>query len=192
MMKRVILLMIMLLISMSAFAKSYKSYSVSYPVRGYYSTYSSSSDSWKPQESGLLIPILISVLAVFTVEGFAIWRLNKKLLDEFEYDIFSPGKLLLFGVQTLSLIILALGGTFGRLTALDIAFGLGFVGIILGVQFWMDKSNTNLKYAIILLFVRLTASFCVVIIVVILIALLYLWLMGTGGGGRREDEDDRR
>jgi len=184
-MKRVILLIMMLLISMPAFARSYW---VSYPVsRGYYSTYSSSYSSSQTQESKLLIPILIIGLAVLVVEGFAIWYLDKKLFGEFGYDILSTGKLFLFGVQTLPMIILVLKGMFYGFVASDIAFGLGFIGIIAGIQFYMDKRNTNLKYATILLFVRLVASLCVVIIVIILIALLYLWLLGTGGG-RKEDE----
>jgi len=157
----------------------------------YYPAYSSSQagrGEYVTEESKLLIPILIIGLAVLVVEGFAIWYLNKKLFGEFGYDIFSPGKLFLFGVQTLPMIILVLKGMFYGFVASDIAFGLGFIGIIAGIQFYMDKRNTNLKYATILLFVRLVASLCVVIIVIILIALLYLWLLGTGGGGRKEDE----
>ena len=129
-----------------------------------------------------LIPLLIVGLAILVVEVSAIWYLDKKLYVEFGYDIKSPGKLFLFGVQTVPLVILAVKGMFAGLTALEVVFGLGFFAVAVGLQFYIDKKNTNVKYAVSLLFVRLIASVYAVVVVIILIAIAIFaaWIMAMG------------
>ena len=145
----------------------------------------------KIDESNCLIPLLIIGLALLVGDGFAIWYLNRKLYNEFGYEIISPSKLLLFGVQTLPLVIIALKGMFAKPTILDIVFSLGFLGIIMIIQFYIDKVNTNSKYAMALLFVRLITSILVTIVVIILILILILliWSFFGFGGGKREDNN---
>jgi len=140
------------------------------------------------KSSDWLVPLLIVGLAVLAGDGFAIWYLHQKLLDDFNYDILSTGKLFLFGVQTLPLIVLLFKSAY-KLTALDIVFGLGFVGAIMAVYFYMDKRNTSLKYAVILLFVRLIASIFIAVVAVIIVAIFVLWLMSLGGDDSRREKE---
>jgi len=136
--------------------------------------------------SDWLIPLLIVGLAILVGDGFAIWYLHKRLFADFSYDILSPGKLFLFGAQTLPLVALLLKSGF-RLTVTDAVFGLGFFVVIAGVQFYMDKRNTSLKYAFLLLLVRTLAAVFVAVVVAIIILILFSFMWAWAG--RKKDDE---